>query len=504
MDENYDIAIIGAGLGGLLCGAILAKEGKKVILIEQNNQLGGCLQTFAFQKKVFDSCVHYIGAFEEGQTQHRIFKYAGIMDQLKIEKLHPDAFDEITFGTENLLYPQAQGSGNFMEQLEKYFPKEKESLKEYLQLIEHTTAYFPLYQLNTGDEHRKLKVISWELTDTIGKIVSDKRLQNVLLGNNLLYAGKSGHTPFYMHALVVKSYMDSAGKFTNGSSQITKQLVRQFRSQGGTILKREKVEKLRTENGRIKSAITHSGKEITARQFIANIHPKRLLPLLDQPLFKPAYIKRMETVANTISAFMVNIVLEPQKIAYPHSNIYWHRQADALAAINYDTALWPECYALYYNKDLNFPHFAESVSILTYMRMDEWEPWASSFNNSTIPEARPEGYEAYKNKKSEQLIQVVSQRFPEIKNNIDAIQVATPLTFRDYLGTADGNMYGIEKDIQNPIQTQIHVASKIPNLFFTGQNAGIHGVLGVSITAINTCGAILGLPYLIEKIKKSI
>lgn len=504
MDENYDIAIIGAGLGGLLCAVILAKEGKKVILIEQNNQLGGCLQTFAFQKKVFDSCVHYIGAFEEGQTQNKIFRYVNIMDQLKIEQLNPDAFDQITFGTDSKFFPQAQGSENFISQLSKCFPKEKESLKNYLQLIDYTTAHFPLYQLNTGDNNLKHRVTSWELSKTMNSIVPNKQLQNILLGNNLLYAGREGYTPFYIHALVVKSYIDSAGKFTHGSSQITKQLTLQFRQHGGQILKREKVVGLSSENGKIKSAITDTGKSIHASLFIANIHPKQLLPLLDEPLFKPVYTKRMVGTENTISAFMVNLVFKKQTIAYPKSNIYWHKHANALSAINYQTRSWPECYALYFNKDLMYPQYAESVSVLTYMRIEEWEAWISSFNNSTHATIRPEEYEAFKHKKTEQLLQVVGQRFPEIKSNIIGIQVATPLTFRDYLGTDDGNIYGIEKNIENPVQTQIPVASKIPNLFFTGQNAGIHGVLGVSITAINTCGAILGLPYLIAKIKDSL
>ena len=83
--RQYDTVIIGSGLGCLLCAVMLAKEGKKVCVLEKNRQIGGCLQTFAFHKKVFDACVHYIGGLGEGHTLHRIFEYAGIMDALPLK-----------------------------------------------------------------------------------------------------------------------------------------------------------------------------------------------------------------------------------------------------------------------------------------------------------------------------------------------------------------------------------------------------------------------------------
>ena len=44
--SKYDIIIIGSGLGGLECGAILSKEGFNVCVVEKNTQFGGCFQTY--------------------------------------------------------------------------------------------------------------------------------------------------------------------------------------------------------------------------------------------------------------------------------------------------------------------------------------------------------------------------------------------------------------------------------------------------------------------------
>ena len=67
-DKKYDIVIIGSGIGGLICGNVLAKEGLSVCVLEKNKQIGGSLQTFSRDKTVFDSGVHYIGGLDKGQN----------------------------------------------------------------------------------------------------------------------------------------------------------------------------------------------------------------------------------------------------------------------------------------------------------------------------------------------------------------------------------------------------------------------------------------------------
>jgi all-trans-retinol 13,14-reductase len=64
-------------------------------------------------------------------------------------------------------------------------------------------------------------------------------------------------------------------------------------------------------------------------------------------------------------------------------------------------------------------------------------------------------------------------------------------------------MYGIERDCHEPLGTTVLPATKIPGFYFTGQNINIHGVLGVTIGAVLTCGEILGQEYLLTKIKNS-
>lgn len=499
---QYDIIVVGSGLGGLLSAVCLAKEGMRVAVLEQNKQVGGCLQTFSFRKKIFDSCVHYIGALDQGQSQHTLFSYAGIMEDLDLRKLDEDGFDRIAFGQEPALYPHAQGLQHFTEVLSPYFEHCREALKSYTDTLATVGQHFPLYNLRNGDASEKERVIHWKMEEILQRI-PDEKLRHVLTGNNLLYAGSRQKTPFYIHALVSKSYIDSAYKIRGGSSQISKLLWRQLQQQGGAIFRKEKVVKLEERAGRIVSAVTESGQVFEGKQFIINAHPAMALQWIDSALVKPGYRKRIVTAENSISAFMVNIVLKPGKVPWHNYNIYWNRNADTFAAVEYARENWPANYALYFGEDAARPGYADTVAALTYMHASELERWKHTCNITARPSEREASYHAFKEEKAAQLIDTVAGRYPELKEHIEEIQVASPLTFRDYMGSPDGSIYGIMADVNNLAGTQIPIRTKIPNLIFTGQNIGIHGILGVSINAVAACGELLGLDYLLQKINKA-
>ena len=115
--QQYDVVIIGSGLGGLACGTILAKEGYNVCVLEKNKQIGGMLQTFARDKVIFDTGVHYVGGLNEGQNLYQFFKYFGIMDKLKLRKMDEDFVDGLMFADDPTVYKYAQRYDNFIRQM---------------------------------------------------------------------------------------------------------------------------------------------------------------------------------------------------------------------------------------------------------------------------------------------------------------------------------------------------------------------------------------------------
>src|SRR5687768_17466401 len=150
MAEQYDIVIVGSGLGGLACGTILAKEGYKVCILEKNKQIGGNLQTYVRDRVIFDSGVHYVGGLSKGQNMYQLFKYLGIMDKVKIRKMDEDFVDGLIFKDDPVIYWYGQGYDNFIRIMLSYFPEEEIAIRAYCDKIKEICRGFPLYNLHTG------------------------------------------------------------------------------------------------------------------------------------------------------------------------------------------------------------------------------------------------------------------------------------------------------------------------------------------------------------------
>ena len=504
MEQGKKVVIIGSGIGGLVCGAILAQEGYQVTILEMNRQIGGNLQTFVRDRHIFDSGVHYVGGLDKGQNLYKIFRYLNIIDLLKMEKLNISAFDKISFESDGKEYAMAQGYDNFISSLVKDFPDEEPAIRKYCDAMRTVCSRFPLYNLREGDYLEKSEFLTIDLKHFIDSLTENQRLRNVLAGNNLLYAGVPDKTPFYVHALVLNSYIESSYRFINGGSQIAKYLTRSILRHGGSIINRTEVTNLHVEHGNVVYAQTSKGDRFHGDYFISNIHPAKTLKITDTEAIRPAYRHRIESLENSISFFMVNITLKPGMFPYEQTNHYCFLDDDVWSSMIYDEDTWPRSYALFYSGKGNSHPYAEGITVMTYMHYNEVAEWADVHNTVGRPGVRGLAYEAFKKRKAEKLISAAETKFPGLRNAIRNYYASTPLTFRDYMGTDDGSIYGIVKDYKDPLKTFISPRmTKISNLLLTGQNINLHGILGVSISAVVTCSVLLGMTNLIRKIDEA-
>ena len=170
---------------------------------------------------------------------------------------------------------------------------------------------------------------------------------------------------------------------------------------------------------------------------------------------------------------------------------------------NYNEDNWPMGYALFFSASSKSEEYAESATIITYMRYDDVKLWEHTFNTVALKNDRGETYEEFKKRKAEKLIDLVEKKFPGLKDAIQSYYTATPLSYRDYIGNDDGSLYGILKNNNDPMKSLISSKTKIPNLYLTGQNMILHGILGVSISALVTCGAFMDMDTLIEKVRNA-
>ena len=493
MKKTHDILVIGSGLGGLVSALILAKEGMKVCVLEKNNQYGGNLQTFSRDKVVFDTGVHYLGGLSEGQNLYQFFSYLGIMDELQLRKMNEQGYDKITFGDDETEYPHAQGYENFVEQLSKYFPEEKGNLQDYCEEIQRVCSQFPRYNV-VGKENYNEEVLHLNTKRFIESITTNKKLQSVLLGSNFLYAGDSENIPFYVHALTVNSYIQSAYKCVKGGSQISKLLIRRLREYGAEVYKHTEVsEFIFNENNAITGVRTSAGKEYFAEKFISNIEIRSAIQLIGEARLKKSFLNRIMSWQPVSSCFSVYLVLKPQAIPDFNYNIYHYSNEEMVwNAYQYQKGSWPETYMLSSTESKHDPGFAESLTAISYMDFDEVEEWQNTFNTVAEESERGKAYERFKVEKAEKMIDALEKKIPGLRKNIKRYYTSSPLSYRDYIGSYNGNMYGYSKSSENPLRTMVSPRTKIDNLFLTGQSVNMHGILGCTIGAFNTCAEILG------------
>lgn len=481
----------------MLCANMLSREGLNVCLLEKNTRVGGCVQSFARDGVIFNTGLNYTESLAEGEVLHRYFDYCQIMDKLKIRRMDMDGFERISFQGDSNEYPFAQGHQNFVDSLSQYFPEERSNLERYVTKIQEVCNSFPYYSLTPPyDQPTKTEYLTTSAYDFLKSITPNQKLQQILAGMNSLYAGVSDKTPLYMHALINSMYIGSAWRVVDGSSQIGVQLCKVIKANGGTVRPGQKVVSLAGENKKVTHAVLESGEKIFADKFISNLHPSTTLKLLTPELNKRGYSTRINSLENTIGMFGLYAILKKDSFPYLNHNHHYFKEVNAWTA-DYKKEQWPEHYMMYTPASSKSEKWAKGLIGITYMNYDEVKPW----ENSTV-EQRGEEYLQFKYKKAEQLIDLMAEKFPDIRNHISHYYTSTPLTYRDYTGTPNGSAYGILKDCHDPLSTIISPKSRIGNLMLTGQNLNMHGISGVTIGAVMTCAEFVGADYLLNKIRQ--
>ncbi len=495
--RKFDVVVIGSGLGGLLCANILCKGGFSVCLIEKNHKLGGSLQTFGRRACFFNTGLNYTESLDDGQILNQYFRYFGLMDKLKLRRLDTDGFEVISFN--DGVYKFAMGHDHFVDTLASHFPHEKEGLKEYVKGIRSVCKSLPLYTLSDFQPNiYNNPSIGIGAVNFIQSHISDYRLQNILAGNNMLYAGVENKTPLLVHALINSSFIDSAWRLIDGSHQLVDILADNIESYGGIIIKNSEAKKFIFEAGVLKYIEVSNGEHIESKYFISNVHPEKTLEMVEPGKIKKAFLARIKNLENTMGMFTVYIVFKKETFPYLNHNFYHFNQDNVWVAGQYSPEKWPQNYLLMTTATSTSVSYADCCSIITYMDYNELKQW-----EQTGVDNRGEAYVKFKKQKAEKLINVVEQQFPGIRSCIDAYYTSTPLTWRDYTGTRAGSAYGILKDFNRPMESFILPRTKISNLFFTGQNINIHGILGVTISSVLTCAELIDIKSLINKIRSA-
>ena len=476
---RYDVVIIGSGFGGLVCAHLLAKAGKRVLVLERQQQPGGCIQSYQRKGKAFDTGLHYVGGLGDGQTLNRIFSHLGLM-QLPWHRLDPEGFDQITIGDEAFAF--AEGYDHFVEKLAARFPQERKALQQYVQTLQEAEAV----TFGSNDAYRLFGVSAYEyLTRTF----NDPLLINVLSGSALKMELRPASLPLFTFAHGNSSFIQSSWRLQGDGNLIVNSLMNDIRHFGGEVICQAEVDELIEKDGRITAAHSKNGETYEGDLFISDIYPSLTFGMVKESVvLRKLFRRRMSNMENTFGVFTASLVLKPDTLPYFNHNKFVYRQPNVWTFYEEPGSvggLMVSC---------RVPEngiYATQIDLLTPMPWSACEPWADTFIGH-----RGADYQALKKRYTNECIALAETVIPGLHEMISETYTSTPLTYRDYTLTPNGSAYGVRRDCRNLVITMLSPRTPLPNLLLTGQNLMLHGLEGVSMTALLTCQEILGTDYI--------
>ena len=496
------VIIIGGGLGGLTTGAILAKEGHKVTVLEKNAIIGGGLQSFRRNGYIFETGMHILAGLREGGSVRKIFSYLGIMDRIKIRDVDSDCMDSIQYLSDNKVYRIAEGREAFVESLSADFPEERENLTRYVDAMYELSEELDLYYIrrstrNTFDHSDDFFLAADKF---IAKYVENKKLRDILAYMNPMYCGVAGHTPAYIHALLNCLYIDGPCRMIGSSQQIADSLKEVIEENNGLVLNNTSVTHIETADRMVQYVEDNKGNRYTADRYISAVHPCHLFTLLNEDAFPRSYRSRLESIPNSYSAFTLYLSLKEDTLPYINHTCYC--QDDYGIIWNYSTEdnneKWPQGFMFMTPPTKEDDKYAKTLIVTTPMNFSTVEKWAD-----TKVGKRGSDYEAWKLECAEKLMTKLERCIPGVRDCVKEMYTSSPLTIRDYYNTKEGSMYGFIQDCEQLTLSQVPIYTKVKNLLHTGQNISLHGICGTPLTAIVTAEAIVGNNVVIDHINEN-
>jgi len=505
-EANYDAIVIGSGIGGLTTAVLLAKAGKKVLVLEQHYEPGGFSHTFKRKNFVWDVGIHYVGQVNiKGALLKKAFDYLSD-SKLKWSDMG-DVYDQVVIG--NSVYNFRSGYENQLNQLIGYFPKEENGIREYFKLLKKISARSVMFFSERTMPGWLSKTAGYFLRrgfykysdrttyDVISDFTSNQQLIAVLCAQCGNYGLPPKKSCFSIHAMIVDHFLEGGNYPVGGASSIHRTFTEALEARNGVLAIKAAVKNIIIKNNKAVGVEMQNGDKIFGKKIISNAGAHNTFnKLISNGSTDHITAEAVNSIAPSISHVCLYIGLNESDAALhlPKHNIWYYENSDIDASVDKHHLDSNKKSPVVY---ISFPS-AKDPSWQTLHPGTAAIQVVGSFPFAGIKEfentqwhKRGDEYNKIKEEVSEFLMQKLIDLVPQVKGKIAWSELSTPLSTQHFSGYTHGEMYGLEHSPQRFRVKELRPRTKFKNLYLTGQDIVCVGVGAALFSGIITAVSVL-------------
>ncbi|RJP27636.1 MAG: FAD-dependent oxidoreductase [Actinobacteria bacterium] len=478
--KDYDVVVIGAGLGGLSSAAFLAKAGKKVLLLERHYVPGGYASSFLRGRFEFEISLHELSGLGDEQNPGPLWKLLSEVDVTRrVDFLRIPEFYRCVLPDVDFVVPI--GRENFEEAMCEYFPADAEGIREFTDVM-FKFAQEALRANRVGmkmvTEHQEefptlLAYFGKSLQEVMDGFIKDERARTVLSVVCGYYCNPPSALSFMTYALGTVSYLRFGPWHVKGKSQALSQaFVDSIEDMGGEVWLRNGAQRILSEGGKVRGVVAQDGTEIICSTVVSNANPyATCLELIGREDTPDWYLRRLGAWsggASTVNLYLgVDCPHEDLGLGH-HETFYsdgydvdgnWYKMKTGVSLEPSDIAV-----TAYNSVDPDFSPPGTSNLVCTFIAFSE--PWMK---------LAPSEYADAKHRVAERALGLAENVAHGLRDHIEVIEVATPLTNIRYSRNVGGSIIGFDETFAGTGLVRMPATGPLQGLYFSGAWVNIGG-----------------------------
>ncbi|MDI6830149.1 MAG: FAD-dependent oxidoreductase [Actinomycetota bacterium] len=467
---DYDVVVVGAGLGGLSAAANLAAAGRRVLVLERHCVPGGYASTFCRGRFEFEISLHELsGLGHAGRRGPLWYSLEKIGVAQKVEFLDIPDFYRSAYPDLDLVMPAEREA--YDEVLCENFPAEAEGIRKFTSLmfamLDEVSAFSPQAMAENPAAFANLMTYAGaSLADVLNAEVKDERARAVIAQLWGYYGLPPSRLSFLLFAIANATYLRYGPVHVKGKSQALSQaFVESILERGGEVWLNNGASRILTSGGKVTGVVADDGTEIATSYVVSNANPiSTCLDLVGRDAIPSWYLKRLGWGRIGTSLFTVflgldcpvrDLGLENHEIMFNLDyDFESHYRAARGAAVYQPKGLAVAPY------NIVDPEFSPpGTGVVTLTAVGYGDTWLT---------LSPEGYVEAKNALASRLLDLAERVAPGIRDHIEVVEVATPLTHLRYTGNVEGAVYGYENSPAEGTVLRLPNRGPLEGLYFAG------------------------------------